>query len=260
MKNIALTIAGSDSCSGAGIQADLKTFAAHNIYGLSIITSVTSQNSKEVSRIYNLPVSEVEKQFLTLLEDFKIDGIKIGMLGSYKISEVIIEIIKSNAFKHIVLDPVILSSSGHRLLETDGVKLIQKYLFPICSLITPNIQEAEILTGLKITNQSQMVEACRLLAESTGTSILLKGGHLPDSATDLLYDNGNFFFYRDERINHEVHGTGCTFSSAICSELINGKTMNQAVESAKKYISECILNSVNFGSGSRLINHLFNKI
>ncbi len=255
MTNI-LTIAGSDSSSGAGIQADLKTISSLGGYGVCTITAITSQNSQGVIHTKVLPVDIVEKQLDAILSDIKIDVIKIGMLGSKEIVSMLSHKLKKLTIP-IVLDTVILSSSGYRLLENDALDLMKNELFPISSLITPNIKEAEMLSGLKIENKDDMRKAIQHIKAD---NILLKGGHLKTDALDILFqrDYNSYEEFTAKRVVFdEVHGTGCTLSSAIATFLSKNYDLFRSVHLAKKYISGAIKHSFDIGYGSKYINHFY---
>lgn len=262
----ALTIAGSDSGGGAGIQADLKTFSALGCYGMSVITAITAQNTHTVSGIQAADTTIVEQQIDAILEDIGTDVIKIGMLFSADIIEAVTERLSVHKVKKIVLDPVMVSKSGDKLLKDDAIETMVEKLFPLATLITPNIAEANVLTGMEIRSEEQLEEAAERLFETGAQNILLKGGHLEgDESADLLFtrENGKTEKYRftSERIKTKnTHGTGCTFSSAIAAYLAQDCELNEAVRFAKQYIKRAIEDGAGYtiGSGHGPLNHFFN--
>lgn len=257
MKKV-LTIAGSDSSGGAGIQADLKTFAAHNVYGMSAITAITAQNTQGVIGIENISTDIVEKQIDAIFQDIVPDAIKIGMVSSSEIIKSISKKLKEYNARNIVLDPVMVATSGSNLMESEASKALVKYLFPIADLITPNIDEAEALSKVKISNRSDMELAARTIGENSNIRVLVKGGHLKTSSDDILYDNGNVYWYKSERVdNKNTHGTGCTLSSAIAVNLAKGYNINKAIEKSKEYITGAIKDGLDIGKGRGPLNHLY---
>lgn len=254
----ALTIAGSDSSGGAGIQADIKTMTAHKVYAMSAITALTAQNTMGVTQIFNVPAEFLEKQIDAVFTDIYPDAVKIGMVSEVELIEIIAEKLKYYKAGNIVVDPVMVSTSGARLIHTDAVEVLRKKLLPLADLITPNIPEAEVLTGRKIEKAEDMERAAAELYKEFQCGVLLKGGHQIHDANDLLYQNGNMRWFGGKRIeNPNTHGTGCTLSSAIASNLAKGKGIEQAVLEAKNYISLALLDMLNLGKGSGPINHAF---
>lgn len=255
--NTALTIAGSDSSGGAGIQADLKTFAANGVYGMSVITSITSQNTLGVYDVLDIPPSVVSSQLDAVFTDIFPDSIKIGMVSSCDIIKSIAEKLSQYKAKNIVLDTVMVSTSGCQLLQENAVRTLTEYLFPLADIITPNIYEAQILCGFDIHCENDMLRAARFIYDKYNVSVLLKGGHLTGNSNDLLY-NGNTTWFKDIRINNpNTHGTGCTLSSAIASHMANGCAIHEAVENAKNYISGALGDMLNIGNGSGPLNHMY---
>lgn len=255
----ALTIAGSDSSGGAGIQADLKTFTAHNIYGMSVITAITAQNTCGVFAVQDIEPDIVAAQLDAVFQDIFPDSLKIGMVSSCQIIEVITRKLKQYHPKNIVLDPVMISTSGHRLLKQDAQMALISKLLPLADLITPNIPEAEVLSGLSILNKELMVEAAHQIAKAYRGKILLKGGHLPECADDLLLIDGEVIWFRKERLDsHNSHGTGCTLSSAIASNLAAGLDIVTSVKNAKLYVYHALKKAPDLGRGNGPINHCFN--
>ncbi len=261
-----LTIAGSDCSGGAGIQADLKTIAAHKLYGMSAITSLTAQNTTGVYGISDVTPEFLEKQLDCIFNDIVPDAVKIGMVSNKELIEVIA--------KNIVLDPVMVSTSGSNLLQEEAVKALVENLMPIADMITPNIPEAEVLSGNSIHQKKEVLEAVKIIFDkledvyqhledtfilSKKRAILLKGGHHCDTADDMLYYNGKHIWFRGEKIkNPNTHGTGCTLSSAIACNLAMGYTMEQAVGAAKQYVSGAIRAGLNIGTGKGPLNHMYN--
>ncbi|MBO1871575.1 bifunctional hydroxymethylpyrimidine kinase/phosphomethylpyrimidine kinase [Lachnoanaerobaculum sp. Marseille-Q4761] len=255
----ALTIAGSDCSGGAGIQADIKTMTANGVYAMSVITALTAQNTTGVTGIVNIEPDFVKKQMETVFEDIYPDAIKIGMVSSAEIVEAIAcEFIKFKA-KNIVLDPVMVATSGSKLMESSALKELKGRLFPLARVITPNILEAEVLSGISIKDDKTMLDAAKIIYENHGCAVLLKGGHSINDANDLLYENGKEMWFFGEHINNpNTHGTGCTLSSAIASNLAKGYTLEDSVRKAKDYISGALLAMLDLGKGSGPMNHAFN--
>lgn len=255
----ALTIAGCDCSGGAGIQADIKTMTANNVYAMSAITALTAQNTTGVTEIINIDPDFVKSQLEMIFDDIYPDAIKIGMVSSGEIVEAIAyELIKYKA-KNIVLDPVMVATSGSNLVENSAIKIMQEKLFPLAKVITPNIPEAEVLSGIKIKDEKDMERAAKIIYENHGCAVLLKGGHSINDANDLLYENGKEKWFFGKRIdNQNTHGTGCTLSSAIAANLAKGYTLGESVIRAKNYISEALLAMLDLGKGSGPMNHAFN--
>ncbi|MCT4545446.1 MAG: bifunctional hydroxymethylpyrimidine kinase/phosphomethylpyrimidine kinase [Vallitalea sp.] len=252
----ALTIAGSDCSGGAGIQGDLKTFAAHGIYGMSVITAVTAQNTTKVSHIQGLDSITVSKQIEAILDDIRVDSIKIGMLFNKDIILAILNTLKKYDLPKIILDPVMVSTTGKILLEEDAREILIKEMFPLCHLITPNINEAELLTNLSIDNEEQMKRACKELYKLGPSNILVKGGHLQHTACDILYDGKEFTYFNHKKINNSnTHGTGCALSSAIAANISKGYNTIEAIKLAKKYITKAIEGGFPIGAGDGPVNH-----
>jgi hydroxymethylpyrimidine/phosphomethylpyrimidine kinase len=257
MKKV-LSIAGSDSSAGAGIQADLKTFSALGTYGMTVITAVTAQNTKGVVSVRELDREIIKDQIDCLFEDIKIDAVKIGMVSSVEIIDVIAECLRKNNASNIVVDPVMVSKSGSRLLRPESKDNLIKKLFPLALVVTPNLPEAEEITGLKIENIGMMEEACRMIYDLGVKNVVVKGGHLAGDAVDVLYNGKNFTHIKGVRIDTKnTHGTGCTFSSAIAAFIAKGKSVPDAVKSAKIYINGAIAESIELGHGVGPTNHFF---
>jgi len=255
----ALTIAGSDSSGGAGIQADIKTMAAHGVYAMSVITALTAQNTTGVYGIMPVEADFVARQLDCVFQDIVPDAIKIGMVADAGVIEVIADRLVTYEAKNIVLDPVMVATSGSRLSTDSAVNALVERLFPIAAVITPNIPEAEYLCGVKIRTAVDMEKAAIMLAEKTGGAVIVKGGHLTESADDLLYCDGSMSWLRSPRVeNPNNHGTGCTLSSAIACGLAKGMDIQAAFTEAKKYITGALGAGLNLGKGSGPLNHSFN--
>lgn len=257
----ALTIAGSDSSGGAGIQADLKTFAAHKVYGMSVITALTAQNTSGVYAIADTSAAMVSAQMEAVFCDIFPDAVKIGMVSSGDIAGAIADGLEKYKPSNIVIDPVMVSTSNAALMA-DGVhKIMADRLFPLADIITPNIPEAETLAEMKIGGVDDMLEAARRICEITPAAILIKGGHLDDTCDDLLYQNGEYVWFSSERIdNPNTHGTGCTLSSAIAANLANGSDMIAAVSAAKDYVLGAIKYGLKLGKGEHgPLNHAYSN-
>lgn len=249
MKMIALTIAGSDSGGGAGIQADLKTFAMQGVHGLSIILALTAQNTREVKSIYELPERFIEEQFRALHDDFEIKAAKTGMLYSEKIIKAVVKNISDYP---LVVDPVIIAESGAPLLKENAINVLKKKLLPKALITTPNIFEAEKLSGIKIESEENMKAACKKIAEFD-CSVVVKGGHL--NARDILYHNGRFYEFEGRKIEARFHGAGCSFSASIAANLAKGYELVKAVKNAKEFITKALENAENLGkSDVRVVN------
>lgn len=254
----ALTIAGSDCSGGAGIQADLKTMQANGVYGMSAIAALTAQNTTGVRSIQNVDSAFLKDQIDMIFEDIRPDAIKIGMVSSSPLIETIAERLKYHQAKNIVIDPVMVATSGARLLEEEAIGTLKSELLPLADLLTPNIPEAEILSDIKIKNQDDMEKAAGIIFDNYGSSVLLKGGHEINDANDLLYDGKNYKWFNGKRIDtNNTHGTGCTLSSAIASNLAKGFALEDSVEKAKQYISGALADGLDLGAGSGPMNHSY---
>lgn len=257
MKKI-LTIAGSDCSGGAGIQADLKTIAAHDKYGMSIITAITAQNTEGVYGMEAVSLSMVESQFDAVFGDITPDSIKIGMVQNAETIELISRKIKQYRGQNIVIDPVMVSTSGSRLLAEDALTIMKKELFPLGTLITPNIPEAEVLSGIHIETEEDMKIAAKYIFGMTKSAVLVKGGHLKEEALDILYDGKMYIPYAHSRINTKnTHGTGCTLSSAIACNLADEKSLIDCVEDAKKYLTGALKSNIKIGNGNGPLDHMY---
>ncbi|WP_297570199.1 bifunctional hydroxymethylpyrimidine kinase/phosphomethylpyrimidine kinase [uncultured Anaerovibrio sp.] len=257
MKSV-LTIAGSDSSGGAGIQADIKTITAHKLFATSAITALTAQNTIGVRAIHNAPPEFVGQQLDAIFEDIRPHAVKIGMVSSPEIITIISQKLRQYAAENIVLDPVMVSTSGSKLLADEAQDNLCRLLLPIATVITPNIPEAQVLSGREINNLNDMEEAAKIIGDKLFGGVLIKGGHLLDSATDLLYYDGEFNWYRQEHIdNPNTHGTGCTLSSAIACNLALGYELPEAIANAKKYLTGALKDGLNLGKGSGPLNHMY---
>jgi hydroxymethylpyrimidine/phosphomethylpyrimidine kinase len=258
-----LTIAGSDSGGGAGIQADLKTMSAIGCYGMSVVTALTAQNTRGVTGIHAVPPSFAAEQMRAVFTDIGADAVKIGMLYSAELIEVVAAQLKVHAAKKIVLDPVMVAQSGHKLLQDDAIQAIKDLLMPLADVVTPNLLEAEVFLDFKIKGIEDMQTAARLLAAYGSRSILIKGGHLKNGdSTDLLYltADDRFVMLEAERIeSRNNHGTGCTLSSAIASYMAQGSEIEDAVKKAKAYIQNAIRAGAEYklGHGHGPVHHFF---
>lgn len=259
MKTV-LSIAGSDSIGGAGIQADLKTMCACGVYGMTVITALTAQNTLGVQGIHTPDAAFVRAQMDSVFGDIVPDAVKIGMLANADIIHAVAEGLEFYKPKNIVLDPVMISTSNHRLLEATAESALIAQLLPLADIITPNLPEAAHLAGMPaITDRAHMLEAAKKIAERTGAAILVKGGHLNDCADDLLLADGGEHWFHTERIpTDNTHGTGCTLSSAIASHLALGFAMPEAVQRAKNYITGALKHDPHLGHGNGPLNHIYN--
>lgn len=255
MKKV-LTIAGSDCSGGAGIQADLKTIMAHNCYGMSVITALTAQNTSGVYGVIETDKKFVAKQIDCIFSDIIPDSVKIGMVSSSKIIEEIAnQLLKFNA-QNIVIDPVMVSTSGSKLLNDSAINMLKNKLFPLSLVITPNISEAEVLSDIKIKNKEDMIKSAKEISKFYKGNILIKGGHLKDTADDLLFSQNQIHWFELNRIdNPNTHGTGCTLSSAIACNLAKGQDIHTSILNAKKYITKALKANLNLGKGSGPLWH-----
>ena len=265
----ALSIAGSDSCGGAGIQADIKTMTMNGVYAMTAVTALTAQNTTGVTGILESAPDFLKKQIDAVFEDIYPDAVKIGMVSSKELIETIAERLKHYNAKNIVVDPVMVATSGSALLKTDAVEALIRELLPIATVVTPNIPEAEILSGMSIKDASDMEKAARKIAGDMhkeaekrgmghGCAVLLKGGHAIEDANDLLVADGRVVWFSGKRIdNPNTHGTGCTLSSAIASNLAKGFTLETSVQRAKDYISRALSAGLDLGRGSGPMQHNF---
>ncbi|HLE24775.1 MAG TPA: bifunctional hydroxymethylpyrimidine kinase/phosphomethylpyrimidine kinase [Thermodesulfobacteriota bacterium] len=256
----ALTIAGSDSGGGAGIQADLKTFTAFKVFGMSVLTSITAQNTESVSGIYDLPPDFVKLQIHAVLSDIGVDAVKTGMLSNEDIISAVAEKIKQYGIKKLVIDPVMRAKSGDTLLKPEAERALIEELLPLAYIVTPNLSEAGALSGIKVSSLEDMREAARRIKLIGCKFVLVKGGHLKWSheAIDILYDGKKFHDFSSPRIKTKnTHGTGCTYSAAICAGLAKGLNAREAIRQAKDYVTEAIRNSFSLGNGHGPLNHFW---
>ena len=270
----ALTIAGSDSCGGAGIQADIKTMTMNGVYAMSAVTALTAQNTTGVTDIMEVPPSFLKAQLDAVITDIFPDAVKTGMVASSELIKTIADAVKNYSIKNLVVDPVMVATSGSKLISEEAIETLKKELLPLAAVITPNIPEAEVLLentslsgmdskNLRITSEFEMEEAARKIYQEFGCAVLVKGGHNVNDASDFLYgkdENGNIIakWFKGRRINNpNTHGTGCTLSSAIAANLAKGETLENAVEKAKEYISGALEAGLNLGKGAGPLMHNF---
>jgi hydroxymethylpyrimidine kinase/phosphomethylpyrimidine kinase len=245
-----LTIAGSDSGGGAGIQADLKVIALLGGYGTSVITALTAQNTLGVQGIFPIPVAFIEKQLNSVLSDIEVDAVKTGMLVRAEVVSLVARKLKKRKVQKLVVDPIMISESGHRLLEEKAVQILKDNLFPLAGLITPNLTEASILTGFPVRTRTDMKKAARIIKEGTRGNVLIKGGHLSGAAVDLFFDGATFLEFSRPRVRtRSPHGTGCTLSAAIAAFWGQGLSLIEALEKAKEFITTAIAGSQQVGQG-----------
>ena len=257
-RKTALTIAGSDSSGGAGIQADIKTMMANGVYAMSAVTALTAQNTQCVAAVLNVTPEFLAQELDCVFDDIFPDAVKTGMLSSAELVRVTAAKLKEYRAKNIEVDHVMISTSGSRLLDEEAVGVMKEELFPLAALVTPNIPEAEVLSGKKISTAEDMAAAAELISRNYKTSVLLKGGHSIADANDLLYRNGSGIWIEGQRIeNPNTHGTGCTLSSAIAAGLAKGYGLEEAVRQAKNYLSDALRAMLDLGKGSGPMDHGF---
>ena len=255
----ALSIAGSDSCGGAGIHADIKTMTMNGVYAMSAITALTAQNTTGVIGISEVEPEFLKKQIDAVFEDIYPDAVKIGMVSSAQLIEVIANRLRYYKAENIVIDPVMVATSGSSLMKTDAVATLAKELIPLATIVTPNIPEAEILSDMTIQNKEDILKSAKQIGDTYGCAVLLKGGHSVNDANDLLYQNNEYCWFEGKRIdNPNTHGTGCTLSSAIAANLAKGFDLSASVERAKEYISGALQAQLDLGKGSGPMKHAFN--
>ncbi len=253
-----LTIAGSDSSGGAGIQADIKTMTTNGVYAMSAITALTAQNTTGVSSVFEVSATFLKNQIDMIFTDIYPNAVKIGMVSNGELIKVIAERLLYYKAQNIIVDPVMVATSGADLMKNEAVSTMKEFLLPIATLITPNIPEAEILSGITIKNEKDMIKAALYINQNYGSNVLLKGGHSINDANDLLCTNGEIKWFYGKRIdNPNTHGTGCTLSSAIASNLAKGFNIETSVQRAKHYISKALASQLNLGQGSGPMNHMF---
>lgn len=256
MKTV-LTIAGSDCSGGAGIQADIKTMTAHKVYAMSAITALTAQNTTGVYGVQEVTPDFLNQQLDCIFTDIMPDAVKIGMVSSAALIDVIADALQRYHARHIVLDPVMVATSGSRLMADGAASALQSRLFPLAEVVTPNIPEAEALSGMTIHTKEEMQQAARIIAEHTGGAVLVKGGHLTDTADDLLLQGEDSLWLTGERVDtHNTHGTGCTLSSAIASNLALGYSLADSVARAKAYITAALKAGLDLGRGNGPLDHM----
>ena len=253
-----LTIAGSD-CSGcAGIQGDLKTFSAHGCHGASVVTSVVIKNTSQVISTYNLSSDAIKDQIDAVFEDIEIDAVKLGMLPTEDIVVTVAESLKFYKPTNIVCDPILVSADGYKLVNDDAAEALRKYIFPIADVITPNIRETEIFTGIEIKSVEDMERAARALVEGGAKAALIKGGHLTEDARDIFFDGEQLHSFVTGRLNnHDVHGMGCMLSSAIAANLAHDYGLRESIKLAKDYVTKAIRHSFAVGRGQDVLHHFY---
>ena len=259
MMRTALSIAGSDSSGGAGIQADIKTMTANGVYAMTAITALTAQNTTGVTGIMEVTPEFLAQQLDSIFTDIRPDAVKIGMVSSSALIQVIAEKLKEYKAENIVVDPVMVATSGSKLISDDAIETLKTCLMPLSSILTPNIPEAEVLAEMKVETEEEMILAAKKISETFHCAVLCKGGHQLNDANDLLYRDGEYKWFHGKRIqNPNTHGTGCTLSSAIASNLAKGYSMDESVKRAKDYISEALEAMLDLGKGSGPMKHGFN--
>lgn len=254
-----LTIAGSDCSGGAGIQADLKTFSAYGLFGMSVILSVVAENTARVISVYNLSEQALKDQLQAVVEDITPQAIKIGMIGSKELMSTLALLLDKYKLKNIVIDPVMFAKNGAALMDVKNCEFFKEHLLKHADILTPNIPEAQFLCGFDISSLDDMKKAAINLCELGAKGVLIKGGHaLDEKATDVFYDGLEFYFYTKDRIDTKnTHGTGCTLSSAIAANLALGKSRSESIKNAKSYVFKAILNGLDLGQGCGPINHQY---
>lgn len=259
MKSVhkALTIAGSDSGGGAGIQADLKTFQMMDVYGMSVITAVTAQNTLGVHGIYNIPLEGIEQQLDAVMTDLPPDAVKTGMLSQSQVIELVASKVKQYGIEQLVVDPVMIAKGGASLLAEEALDALRSRLIPLAAVVTPNLPEAEVLTGRTIQTLEHMKDAAKYIVEVMGArSVVVKGGHASGPPTDVLFDGSGLYLFPGERMKtRHTHGTGCTFSSVVASGLAKGTALHEAVDTAKQFITLAIREELGLGAGHGPTNH-----
>lgn len=253
-----LTIAGSDSSGGAGIQADLKTFSALGAYGESVICAVTAQNTMGVTDVFDVSAENVRAQLDAVFSDLEPDAVKIGMVSSTDIIKEVAAALKKYKPRFTVLDPVMVSTSGHALCKEDAVRAIITELVPIADIVTPNIPEAEVISGMDIKDAADIEKAAKIIAEKGAGAVLIKGGHLSGAAEDTLYTNGKIYKFTEQRVQtRNTHGTGCTLSSALAVYAAQGLALDEAVAAAKKYLTGALEKAYDIGGGHGPVHHFW---
>ena len=254
----ALSIAGSDSGGGAGIQADIKTMTMNGVYAMSAITALTAQNTTGVRSIMEATPEFLKDQIDAVFEDIRPDAVKVGMVSSAELIKIIADRLAYYKAENIVVDPVMVATSGSKLMKTDAVSTLTGELLPLAALVTPNIPEAEVLSARTVHTKADMEHVAKIIGDTYGCAVLLKGGHSVSDANDLLYVNGSYKWFGGKRINNpNTHGTGCTLSSAIASNLAKGYDLETSIQRAKDYISGALAAMLDLGQGSGPMNHAF---
>lgn len=254
-----LTIAGSDSGGGAGIQADLKAMSANGVFAMSVITAITAQNTEEVTNVFELPPSIIASQLDAVFDDFEVAAVKTGMLSSTAVVEIVVKMLTLQKIATLVVDPVMVSKSGHLLLRPDAIDAVKTQLLPLAFVVTPNIHEAQQLSGIQITSLADARRAAKIIYGFGCKHVLIKGGHLlSERATDLLYDGRFFNVLKGEFIEtRHTHGTGCTFASALAAHLARGRSVLDAAQAAKAYVTQAIRHGLAIGHGHGPTDHFY---
>ena len=253
-----MTIAGSDSGAGAGIQADLKTFAAFGVYGTSVLTAITAQNTLRVTDVLELPTTLVASQIDAIVSDIGTDAVKTGMLSSSAIIDTVADKLREHRLANLVVDPVMVAKSGDKLLQDEAVDALRRRLIPLATVVTPNAPEAQVLTGRKVESLDDARTAAGELVAMGARVAVVKGGHLPGPATDIMYDGREFRAFTHQRIDTtSTHGTGCSFASAVAAGLARGTPVRDAVSQAKAYVTAAIRNAFPMGKGHGPLNHFY---
>jgi hydroxymethylpyrimidine/phosphomethylpyrimidine kinase len=255
----ALTIAGSDCSGGAGIQADIKTFSAHGVFGMSAIVSVVAENTSRVISIHDVPVDIIKEQIDAVYEDITVNAVKIGMLSTPECMAAVADKVIEYKIENAVIDPVMYAKNGCPLMNPDSVGTLTEKVIPLAYVLTPNIPEAEKISGIKIENIGDMKRAAAKIREMGAKNVLVKGGHATGDASDILYDGKNYYTFTAKRVNTKnTHGTGFTYSSAIAANIALGNNLEKAAENAKTYVTNAIRHSLNIGKGHGPTNHFYN--
>ncbi|MDD6489560.1 MAG: bifunctional hydroxymethylpyrimidine kinase/phosphomethylpyrimidine kinase [Clostridia bacterium] len=254
----ALTIAGSDCSGGAGIQADLKTFSANGVFGMSVIVSVVAENTSRVISVENISPEMIKNQIDAVFEDIDVDAVKVGMLSDSVCMNTVAEKLLQYKPQFVVVDPVMIAKGGHALMQEDALSTLIEKVIPLSYILTPNIPEAETITGMKISGLEEMKKAAEKIHSMGAENVLIKGGHLDGDALDVLFDGKEFHTFSAERINTKnTHGTGCTYSSAIAANLAKGVPLVLAVAKAKAFVTTAIEHSLELGKGHGPTNHFY---
>lgn len=258
--NVALTIAGSDSGGGAGIQADIKSMQANGVYAASVVTAITAQNTLTVTEAFELPLSLIEKQLDAVFEDISVRATKTGMLSSSQVIELVARELAAREIAPLVVDPVMISKSGYELLAEDAVETLKTKLLPLATVVTPNAHEAQHLTGIDVASTDAATEAAKAIFEMGPRAVLVKGGHIDtdDDAVDVLFDGKNTYTFAAPRIlTKNTHGSGCTYASAIAANLARGMPLRESIARAKRYVTDAIRHGLSIGQGHGPTNHFY---